>query len=308
MQAAVPDGRVAAMRRFSRFYTRQIGLLQGAFLQSPFSLSEGRVLYELSKRDNATASDLVAELGLDHGYLSRIVQRFEKQGLIVRTRSKDDARQSHLSLTAKGRKAFAPLDERSHDQVHDILQRLAPGQQKRVTDAMRTIESLIGEQPEKPKVTLRAHRPGDMGWVVEKHGALYASEYGWNNHIEAITAEIVGAFLKNFDPKRERCWIAEMDGEIVGCVFLVRETDKVARLRLLMVDPAARGLGVGKRLTEECIAFARHAGYRRITLWTHTVLKAARGIYQALGFKLTKQWVHDDFGKKEKSETWDLDL
>jgi DNA-binding MarR family transcriptional regulator/GNAT superfamily N-acetyltransferase len=308
MQAAVPDGRVAAMRRFSRFYTRQIGLLQGAFLQSPFSLSEGRVLYELSKRDNATASDLVAELGLDHGYLSRIVQRFEKQGLIVRTRSKDDARQSHLSLTAKGRKAFAPLDERSHDQVHDILQRLAPGQQKRVTDAMRTIESLIGEQQEKPKVTLRAHRPGDMGWVVEKHGALYASEYGWNNHIEAITAEIVGAFLKNFDPKRERCWIAEMDGEIVGCVFLVRETDKVARLRLLMVDPAARGLGVGKRLTEECIAFARHAGYRRITLWTHTVLKAARGIYQALGFKLTKQWVHDDFGKKEKSETWDLDL
>jgi DNA-binding MarR family transcriptional regulator/N-acetylglutamate synthase-like GNAT family acetyltransferase len=308
MQAAVPDGRVAAMRRFSRFYTRQIGLLQGAFLQSPFSLSEGRVLYELSKRDNATASDLVAELGLDHGYLSRILQRFEKQGLIARTRSKDDARQSHLSLTAKGRKAFAPLDERSHDQVHDILQRLAPGQQKRVTDAMRTIESLIGEKPEKPKVTLRVHRPGDMGWVVEKHGALYASEYGWNNHIEAITAEIVGAFLKNFDPKRERCWIAEMDGEIVGCVFLVRETDKVARLRLLMVDPVARGFGVGKRLTEECIAFARHAGYRRITLWTHTVLKAARGIYQALGFKLTKQWVHDDFGKKEKSETWDLEL
>lgn len=308
MQAAVPDARVAAMRRFSRFYTRQIGLLQGAFLESPFSLSEGRVLYELSKHEKLTASDLVAGLGLDHGYLSRILQRFEKQGLIERTRSRDDARQSHLSLTAKGRKAFAPLDERSHDQVHDILQRLAPGQQKRVTDAMRTIEALIGEKPEKTEVKLRAHRPGDMGWVVEKHGALYASEYGWNNRIEAITAEIVGAFLKNFDPRRERCWIAELDGEIVGCVFLVRETDKVARLRLLMVDPAARGLGVGKRLTEECISFARKAGYRRITLWTHTVLKAARGIYQALGFKLTKQWVHDDFGKKEKSETWDLDL
>jgi DNA-binding MarR family transcriptional regulator/GNAT superfamily N-acetyltransferase len=308
MQTAVPDARVAAMRRFSRFYTRQIGLLQGAFLQSPFSLSEGRVLYELSKREKLTASDLVAELGLDHGYLSRILQRFEKQGLIARTRSKDDARQSHLSLTAKGRKAFAPLDERSHDQVHDILQRLAPGQQKRVTDAMRTIESLIGDKQEKPKVTLRAHRAGDMGWVVEKHGALYAREYGWNNHIEAITAEIVGAFLKNFDPKRERCWIAEMDGEIVGCVFLVRETDRVARLRLLMVDPAARGLGVGKRLTEECIAFARKAGYRRITLWTHAVLKAARGIYQQLGFKLTRQWVHSDFGKPQKSETWDIDL
>jgi DNA-binding MarR family transcriptional regulator/GNAT superfamily N-acetyltransferase len=308
MPSVVPEARVEAMRRFSRFYTRQIGLLQGAFLQSQFSLSEGRVLYELSKRDALTASDLVAELGLDHGYLSRILQRFEKQGLVTRHRSMEDARQSHLSLTAKGRKAFAPLDRRSHDQVHDILQRLAPAQQKRATDAMRTIESLIGEKPEVPQVTLRPHRAGDMGWVVEKHGALYAKEYGWNNHIEAITAEIVGAFLKNFDPKRERCWIAELDGEIVGCVFLVRETDKVARLRLLMVDPSARGFGVGKKLVEECITFARNAGYRRITLWTHAVLKAARGIYHKTGFRLTKEWVHDDFGKKEKSETWDLDL
>lgn len=305
---AVPETRVAAMRRFSRFYTRQIGLLQGDFLQSPFSLSEGRVLYELSKRDGLTASDLAADLGLDHGYLSRILSRFEKQGLIERARSKTDARQSHLALTAKGRKAFAPLDERSHEQVQRMLEKLAPGQQKRLTDAMRTIESLIGENVEKPKVTIRAPKPGDMGWVVEKHGAVYANEYGWNSHIEAITAEIVGAFLKNFDPNRERCWIAEMDGEIVGCVFLVRETDKVARLRLLMVDPAARGLGVGKRLTEECIVFARKAGYRRITLWTHAILKAARGIYKAAGFKLTKEWVHDDFGKKEASETWDLDL
>jgi DNA-binding MarR family transcriptional regulator/N-acetylglutamate synthase-like GNAT family acetyltransferase len=308
MPSIVPDTRVAAMRRFSRFYTRQIGLLQGNFLDSPFSLSEGRVLYELSTHDDLTASDLVSGLGIDHGYLSRILSRFEKRGLVVRTRSKDDARQSHLTLTAKGRKAYAPLERKSNELVQGMLRRLAPARQKRLTEAMRTIESLIGENAEAPNVTLRAHGPGDMGWVVEKHGALYAKEYGWNNHIEAITAEIVGAFLKNFDPKREHCWIAEMDGDIVGCVFLVRDTEDVARLRLLMVDPAARGLGVGKRLVEECIVFARKAGYRRITLWTHAVLKAARGIYQATGFTLTKEWVHDDFGKPEASETWDLDL
>ncbi len=305
---AVSESRVAAMRRFSRFYTRQLGLLQGDFLQSPFSLSEGRVLYELSRRDKLTASDLVTDLGLDHGYLSRILSRFEKQGLIARARSKDDARQSHLSLTAKGRKAFAPLDKRSHEQVKTLLQKLSPAEQKRVTDAMHTIENLIGDKPEKPKVTFRTHRPGDMGWVVAQHGIVYPSEYGWNSHIEAITADIVSTFLKTYDPKREHCWIAEMDGEIVGCVFLVRETDKVARLRLLMVGSQARGLGIGKRLVEECIAFARKAGYRRITLWTHAVLKAARGIYQATGFTLTKEWVHDDFGKPEASETWDLDL
>jgi DNA-binding MarR family transcriptional regulator/GNAT superfamily N-acetyltransferase len=308
MQAVVSDQRIAAMRRFSRFYTRQIGLLQGAFLQSPFSLTEGRVLYELSRREVATASDLAAELGLDHGYLSRILRGFENKGLIRRTRSPQDARQSHLALTAKGRKAFEPLDRRSHDQVHGLLQRLAPRDQKRVTDAMHTIETLIGDKPGKPEVTLRTHRPGDMGWVVQRHGALYARDYGWNSHIEAITAEIVGAFLKNFDAARERCWIAEMDGEIVGSVFLVRETDDVARLRLLIVDPSARGLGLGRRLTEECIRFAREAGYRKITLWTHGVLKAARGIYQQAGFRLIEEWVHDEFGKPEASETWELDL
>ncbi|HVY00058.1 MAG TPA: bifunctional helix-turn-helix transcriptional regulator/GNAT family N-acetyltransferase [Pseudorhodoplanes sp.] len=308
MPFAVPDGRIAVMRRFSRFYTRQIGLLHGAFLQSPYSLTEGRVLYELSHRDRPTASEIAEDLGLDHGYLSRILQRFEKKGLVTRTRSKRDGRQSHLALTAKGRKAFAPLDRRSHEQVRDLLQRLAPARQKRVTEAMRTIESLIADHPEKPKVTLRAHRPGDMGWVVEKHGAVYAQEYGWNSHIEEITAEIVAAFLKNYDSRRERCWIAEVDGEIAGCVFLVRETDDVARLRLLMVDPCARGLGIGKMLVDECVRFARDAGYRSITLWTHAVLKAARRIYQSAGFKLTKEWVHDDFGKPEAAETWDLDL
>jgi DNA-binding MarR family transcriptional regulator/GNAT superfamily N-acetyltransferase len=305
----VSSTRIAAMRRFSRFYTRQIGLLKGDFLDSDFSLTQGRVLYELSKRDGLTASDLAEGLGLDHGYLSRILARFEKQKLIERSRSKDDARQSHLSLTAKGRKAYAPLERRSNELVRDMLETLSPSQQKRVTDSMRAIESLIGEKTESPKTVLRQHGPGDMGWVVQKHGELYVREYGWNNHIEAITADIVSAFLKNYDPKRERCWFAEMDGDIVGCVFLVRDTEKnVARIRLLMVDPAARGLGVGKKLVDECIAFARKAGYRRITLWTHAVLKAARGIYQQAGFKLTKEWVHDDFGKPEASETWDLDL
>lgn len=308
MCAAVADRNIAAMRRFSRFYTRQIGLLQGGFLESPFSLSEGRVLYELSKRDQATASDLAAELGLDHGYLSRILARFAEKGLITRKRSREDARQSHIMLTAKGRKAFAPLDKRSHDQVHGILKKLAPADQKRVTDAMRRIEDIIGERVSKPDVRLRPHKPGDMGWVVAQHGIVYPTEYGWNSHIEAITADIVSNFLKTCDPRREHCWIAEVDGEIVGCVFLVRETDEVARLRLLMVDARARGLGIGKMLVDECVRFARKAGYRSITLWTHAVLTAAREIYRKAGFKLTKEWVHDDFGKPEASETWDLAL
>ncbi len=304
--AVVAERNIVAMRRFSRFYTRQIGLLRQSFLQSPFSLTEGRVLYELAARKNPTASEIGEELGLDAGYLSRILKNFAAKGLITRSQSHDDGRQSHLALTAKGRKAYAPLDRRSEDGVRELLAPLKGPDQKRVVDAMRTIEGLIGNAPREPAVTLRPHRPGDMGWVVAQHGKVYPTEYGWNSHIEAITADIVSAFLKNHDAARERCWIAEMDGEIVGCVFLVRETDEIARLRLLMVDAQARGLGVGKMLVDECVRFAREAGYRGITLWTHAVLKAARGIYQRAGFALTKEWVHDDFGKPEASETWDL--
>jgi DNA-binding MarR family transcriptional regulator/GNAT superfamily N-acetyltransferase len=308
MTNTVAAEQIGAVRRFNRFYTRQIGLLQDRLLHTRFSLTEARVLYELSRRDRLTASDIVAVLQIDHGYLSRILRRFDAEGLISKTRAQEDGRQTLLSLTAKGRKAFAPVDRRSHDQVQDMLGRTSVAQRKRIITAMNEIEEILGDEKPERSFTLRPHRAGDMGWVVARHGALYPKEYGWDNRIEALTAEIVATFLKNFDPAREKCWIAELDGEPVGSVFLVRESDEAARLRLLIVDPQARGLGIGTKLVEECIVFARKAGYRKVTLWTHGVLKAARGIYQQAGFKLTEQWVHDEFGKPEPSETWELEL
>ena len=303
------EQRISAVRHFSRFYTREIGLLQAGFLNSPFSLTQARVLYELSRRKDCTASELATELGLDHGYLSRILRGFADDGLIGRERSKDDGRQVVLSLTAKGRKAFAPIDTRSQRDAGALLGKLPAHDQSRVVDAMSTIEGLLGQGKRGPlSYLLRPHRPGDMGWVVARHGVLYGEEYGWDAGIEALTAEIVANFLKNFDPAREKCWIAEIDGEPVGSVFIVKEKDNVARLRLLIVDPKARGLGIGHRLVEECIRFSREAGYRKITLWTHAVLKAAREIYQQAGFQIVEQWVHDDFGKPEPAETWELTL
>ncbi len=303
------EQRVGAVRRFSRFYTREIGLLQAGFLNSPFSLTQARVLYELSRYKERTASELAAELGLDHGYLSRILRGFADDGLIDRERSKDDGRQVVLSLTTKGRKAFAPIDARSQRDAGALLAKLSSEDQQRMVNAMNTIEALVGHNEKQTRsYSLRPHRPGDMGWVVERHGVLYGEEYGWDAGIEALTAEIVANFLKNFDPAREKCWIAEIDGEPVGSVFIVKEKDNVARLRLLIVDPKARGLGIGHRLVEECIRFSREAGYEKITLWTHAVLKPARAIYQQAGFKLTKEWVHDDFGKPEPAETWELKL
>jgi DNA-binding MarR family transcriptional regulator/GNAT superfamily N-acetyltransferase len=311
--SVLPDSafeqRVGAVRRFTRFYTRRIGLLEEGLLQTPFSLTQARVLYELAQQREATATALVAALDIDHGYLSRILRSFEERDLIVRRRSKEDGRQIVISLTTKGHKAFAALDHRSQRETGALLKHLDETAQARVVAAMDTIERLIDRGENATRTyTLRAHRSGDMGWVVERHGTLYAAEYGWSHHIEAITAEIVGCFLKNFDPAREHCWIAEMDGETVGSAFLVKETDEVARLRLLIVDPKARGLGLGRDLVEHCIAFARNAGYRKITLWTHGVLTAARAIYQKTGFTLVKQWVHDDFGKPEPSEIWELTL
>jgi DNA-binding MarR family transcriptional regulator/N-acetylglutamate synthase-like GNAT family acetyltransferase len=309
MANVVPAHRVDAVRRFNRFYTRQIGLLQDRLLQTRFSLTEARVLYELARRAGATASDIVGELGLDHGYLSRILRRFADDGLIVKRRAKDDARQMQLALTPKGRKAFAPLDRGSHDLVEKMLTQTSPAQQKRVVSAMREIESIIGRKNGTERsYILRPHRPGDMGWVVARHGVIYGEEYGWHSGIEALTADIVATFLKNFNAARERCWIAETDGEPVGSIFLVRETDEVARIRLLLVEPQARGLGIGKRLVDECIKFARQAGYSKITLWTHAVLTTARAIYKNAGFEVTERWVHDDFGKPEPSETWELKL
>lgn len=303
------EQRVGAVRRFARFYTRRIGLLDEGLLDSPFSLSQARVLYELAQQREATATALASALDIDHGYLSRILRGFEERDLIVRRRDKSDGRQVVISLTTKGHKAFASLDHRSQRETGGLLKHLDDAEQVRVVTAMETIERLIGRDaaPER-RVTLRSHQPGDMGWVVARHGALYAAEYGWSSHIEAITAEIVSGFLKTSDPARERCWIAEIDGEPVGSIFLVRDSDEVARIRLLIVDPKGRGLGIGRMLVEASIAFARNAGYRKITLWTHAVLTAARAIYQKQGFRLIEQWVHDDFGKPEPSETWELTL
>ncbi len=303
------EQRVGAVRRFARFYTRRIGLLDEGLLDSPFSLSQARVLYELAQQREATATVLASALDIDHGYLSRILRGFEERDLIVRRRDESDGRQVVISLTTKGHKAFASLDHRSQRETGGLLKHLNDAEQVRVVTAMETIERLIGRDaaPER-RVTLRSHQPGDMGWVVARHGALYAAEYGWSSHIEAITAEIVSGFLKTSDPARERCWIAEIDGEPVGSIFLVRDSDEVARIRLLIVDPKGRGLGIGRMLVEASIAFARNAGYRKITLWTHAVLTAARAIYQKQGFRLIEQWVHDDFGKPEPSETWELML
>jgi DNA-binding MarR family transcriptional regulator/N-acetylglutamate synthase-like GNAT family acetyltransferase len=303
------EQRVGAVRRFARFYTRRIGLLDEGLLDSPFSLSQARVLYELAQQREATATVLASALDIDHGYLSRILRGFEERDLIVRRRDESDGRQVVISLTTKGHKAFASLDHRSQRETGSLLKHLDDAEQVRVVTAMETIERLIGRDaaPER-RVTLRSHQPGDMGWVVARHGALYAAEYGWSSHIEAITAEIVSGFLKTSDPARERCWIAEMDGEPVGSIFLVRDSDEVARIRLLIVDPKGRGLGIGRMLVEASIAFACNAGYRKITLWTHAVLTVARAIYQKQGFRLIEQWVHDDFGKPEPSETWELTL
>jgi DNA-binding MarR family transcriptional regulator/GNAT superfamily N-acetyltransferase len=306
--AGALEARIAAVRHFNRFYTRQIGVLQDGLLQTSFSLTEARVLHELAYRDKLTAKEIGEALEIDQGYLSRILRSFSERGLITRAPSPADRRNSLLSLTTKGRLAFGKIDERSEREVGALLGRLDPKDQTQVIEAMTTIEKVLQGNSGKRTYTLRSHRAGDMGWVVAKHGLLYPAEYGWDSRIEALTAEIVANFLKNFDPAREHCWIAEMDGEPVGSVFLVREPgmEDVARLRLLIVDPAARGLGIGKHLVDECIRFARQGGYRKITLWTHAVLVAARAIYQQAGFKLTEEWVHEDFGKPEVSETWEI--
>jgi DNA-binding MarR family transcriptional regulator/N-acetylglutamate synthase-like GNAT family acetyltransferase len=300
---------IAAVRRFTRFYTGRIGVLREGLHDSPFSLAQSRVLYELANRDAPTAAELARDLRLDAGYLSRILRAFRQRGLIVRTPSDKDGRQIHLALTPAGRQAFAPLDRGSRDEVAAMLARLADGGRARLTAAMRTIEQLLGErQDDAPPYLLRPHQPGDMGWVVSRHGALYAQEYNWDLEFEALVAEIVAAFIRNFDAKRERCWIAEIDGAPVGSVFLVKQTDKVAKLRLLLVEPGARGLGIGARLVAECIRFARLTGYRTLTLWTNDVLVAARRIYEKAGFRLVEEEKHHSFGHDLVGQNWELGL
>jgi DNA-binding MarR family transcriptional regulator/GNAT superfamily N-acetyltransferase len=302
------DGQVSAVRAFNRFYTRKLGVLDQQLLKSPFSLSEARVLYELANRDDPAAKEIGIELGLDPGYLSRIIQKFDDDGLITRKPLASDRRQYRLGLTAKGRQAFAKVDRSSHDDVAGMLAALPRGDGKRLVAAMAEIQRLLGTSRHSSPAILRAPRPGDMGWVVQSHGALYASEYGFNASFEALVAEIAAKFLASFDASRERCWIAEIDGVQVGSVFLVRQSDDVAKLRLLLVDPAGRGHGLGRRLVAECIAFAKACGYRRITLWTQSILLAARKIYQDAGFELVASEPHRGFGQTLIGETWEREL
>ena len=300
---------VSAIRRFNRLYTKHIGVLREGHLDSPFSLTEVRVLYELAHRDGLTASELARELALDSGYLSRILRSFEQRGLIEKTRSESDARQAHLRLTETGRTAFAPLDSRADDEIAALVERVHPDDRRRLTEAMRTIERVLVPGAEASRSYLiRTHQPGDIGWVVYRHGVLYAREYGWDERFEALVAQIVAEFVQNFDARRERCWIAEQNGERVGSVFLVRKTDTIAKLRLLLVEPKARGLGIGHRLVDECIRFARQARYERMTLWTNSVLHAARRIYEEAGFTLVSEEAHSMFGKDLVGQTWELEL
>jgi DNA-binding MarR family transcriptional regulator/GNAT superfamily N-acetyltransferase len=301
---------VAAVRRFNRFYTQKIGVLHEGFLNSRFTLAEGRVLYELAHRDRPTATEIGRELGLDAGYLSRIIAGFEKKRLLKRTPSPEDGRRYHLSLTEKGRQAFTPLDETSRAEVAALLQPLPDVGRHRVVAAMDTIAgSLAAERSaEPPVVTLRGPEPGDLSWVVNRQARLYAEEYGWNAEFETFALEIVVAFARNFDPACERCWIAERDGTPLGAIFLVKESDTIAKLRLLHVEAAARGLGVGRTLVQACIAQARVFGYRKLVLWTNDILHAARRIYLAEGFRLTKEEMHHSFGHDLVGQYWELKL
>ncbi len=301
--------RVESVRRFNRFYTRQIGVLHEVLLKSPFSLTGGRVIYELAHQERTTATELCRELGLDAGYLSRILRGFQKRGLISRQPYETDGRRSHLGLTAKGEEAFAQLNAASRSEIEAMLGELTAARQGRLTAAMSTIEELLGAQPErKSSYLLRPHQPGDMGWIVHRHGLLYAREYGWNEQFEGLVAAIAAKFIQHHDPKRERCWVAEKDGENVGSVFLVKKSNTVAKLRLLLVEPRARGLGIGNRLVEECARFAGQAGYRKITLWTNDVLHAARRIYEKAGFRLIREEPHHSFGHDLIGQTWELSL
>jgi len=303
------EERVGAVRHFNRFFTLQIGVLREGLLHSPYSLTEARIIFELAQRGNLTASDLCRELGLDAGYLSRLLARLEQQELIEKVRSENDGRQRLLRLTVQGQSAFTLLDQRSRDEISEMLSDLNEDSQQRLLAAMQTIEGVFekGLKFSAP-FFLRPHEPGDMGWVTHRHGVLYAQEYGWDEHFEALVAQIVSDFITHYNSARERCWIAEMNGEIVGSVFVVQASESVAKLRLLLVEPKARGLGLGSRLVEECIRFAHRNGYQKLMLWTNSVLEAARHIYQKAGFTLVAEEAHHSFGHDLIGETWELDL
>jgi DNA-binding MarR family transcriptional regulator/GNAT superfamily N-acetyltransferase len=310
-----PSERIASVREFNRFYTRRIGVLHEGLLATEFTLTESRLLWELAHHDGVTAAALARALDLDPGYLSRLLRGLKERGLVRARRARDDGRRWLLGLSAAGRRAFAPLNRRSEQQVGALLGALSEPQQQGLLGAMHTIEHLLAPQ-EPAACTLRAPRAGDLGWVIARHGAIYAGEYGWDMRFEALVAQIAARFIERFDARREACWIAERAGENVGCVFLVQARDETsdkplpgtAQLRLLLVEPSARGLGLGQRLVDECTRFARASGYRRIRLWTNSVLSAARAIYERAGYRLVATEPHHSFGRRLVGETWELEL
>jgi DNA-binding MarR family transcriptional regulator/N-acetylglutamate synthase-like GNAT family acetyltransferase len=303
------DERIDTVRRFNRLYTRRIGVLEDGYLKSPFSLAEVRVLYELAHRQRATATQLARELELDAGYLSRIVQRFVQRGLVQRTPSARDGRETFLTLSQQGCEAFEPLEQGAREQIGALLGTLSERDQQRFTAAIESIEQLLGEpEPKSPPYTLRQPREGDMGWVVERHGALYAAEYGFDTEFEALVAHIVAKFIDHFDPEHERCWIAERRGQRVGCIFLVKASKRIGKLRLFLVEPEARGMGIGRRLIDECLRFARAAGYHRVRLWTQSNLLAARHLYTQAGFTRIAEEAHHSYSQDLVAETWEIRL
>jgi DNA-binding MarR family transcriptional regulator/GNAT superfamily N-acetyltransferase len=299
--------RISAVRAFNRFWTARAGVLDARLLDTPYSLTEARVLFELAQAPTRAVAELRTELGLDAGYLSRILARFKREKLVALEMSSTDARRQVARLTAEGRRAFRTLDRRSAGEIEALLTPYTDDEQHRLVAAMSEIRRVLDAR-DTGGVVIRAPEPGDLGWVVERHGARYAQEYGWNEQFEALVAKIVGAYGQTRDPAREAAWIAEVDGERVGCVFCVKKTARVAQLRLLLVEPKARGLGIGRRLVAECIRFARDRRYKRIMLWTNDVLHSARRIYEAAGFELVHSGKHHSFGHDLVEQTWELAL
>jgi DNA-binding MarR family transcriptional regulator/GNAT superfamily N-acetyltransferase len=303
------DREISAVRAFNRFYTRKLGLIEPKLLHSPFTLQEARIMYEIAHRSACTATDLTRDLGLDPGFVSRTLQGLQRRQIVTRRPSKDDGRVNELSLTAKGRTAQAELERRTREEVGSLLAALDDNQRAAVVQAMTTIEQTLERPTQKPAAfLLRSHRPGDIGWVISSQAKAYAEEYGWDISYEALVAEICAQFIRSYDASREHCWIAEAGGEPLGSVFLVNGGDDVAKLRLLLVEKKARGLGVGRALVEQCVSSARERGYKKMTLWTQSILVAARGIYQAEGFRRVKQEPHHSFGVDLVGETWELKL